>query len=1262
MEVLTAYFASVLATVTVEALKAAFSSEKVNVERAIETTCAEFPQFDRLSSDLKEWIESDAFWEMFNAIAEGQRGLDPESVVESFCKHSQHWAPPGHENRKPTEDVIFRFLGAISDEIHRSDFAHSAMANRGEVIHLEDTNRFDQIQNSLGKIETSVGRLEARAAATAVAGDAGGGTSTQHEEERAKIDRARDLIEIEQVGRAKRELLSLGDGSELPAELRFRLITNLGACALAEGNDDSACSYFEQAYETEPENPKAISNVAVAALLRDDFESAISLAHNALERNGEDGHAAAVIIESLWESGQGERLRDFVASHPWSAKDRQSSLVLADVRVKQARYEEAQQLCRSILHEDADDFGAHLMLSQCLLAEAQANFAVGGDDGEAQSARLEEAESSASRAIELLESTERRSHLSEALVARAFIRGIRAQHEAALDDLVAARLATPDKASVYLVRGLVLLSAGRHQEARGAFQRVQSLDQSMDVTAPLAEVLFRTGADQAAASLVRGRFSFEQAGPDDLWKAELVCRGELASGEADPGWASFEAAIDERPDDPWLLGVSAIRSRIAGEFEIAEQLFQRAVSLTRGGQQAEIKFRLGSLYQEWNRFSDAAGVYEEMAGGSGKHPVAVDLLVCLVNAKRLREALLWARRIHSERQNVPKVVLDAEAQILEIAGDLRVATSLREEICEREDSTPLDRVGLAVAQFRAGEKEDAAETANSIDSKEVANDPLLLIRLAKLKRVLQLPGWLEDAFLARRFGGDNPETHVVYFGMFVMQQGEFIEPEIVEPGHAVQLRNTRTEERRWWLILEDGEEPQGPNESRRTSEPAQLLIGRRVGEVVPFRSGIEELDYEVLSVQSKYVRAFQETADEFSTRFPDHPGLHRVDAADGDFTKLFVMADQQNQQTQRAEAVYLSARPQLPFASFASLLQQSVLEVWSACTNRESVPIRFASGEPESVARMAELLFEAEGVVLDLISLTTIYKLEFGEQLRSRFSMIAVPQYVIDELRDAHDMAVSLRAEGRFGKTDDGRYFFVEQSDSRAIEWEAFTQELLDFAESFERIPSHGVLDLGDTEPMIQTFTAAGVATIYADDQLEGTPLLLVSDDLGLADIARALGKRVVNSQGLVFELRRSGKITADDHSAAVEQLASMNYSFVCVEPDDLVRRVRSNGYKSSEGILAMIRTLQGPDCTQESAVQVAAQVLVELSGEAPLSGLLLILDLLVADLRHERDAKQVLSQLAQMLPSSSKLGIMPWVRNALLSSIRLHAGFAPNV
>ena len=296
-------------------------------------------------------------------------------------------------------------------------------------------------------------------------------------------------------------------------------------------------------------------------------------------------------------------------------------------------------------------------------------------------------------------------------------------------------------------------------------------------------------------------------------------------------------------------------------------------------------------------------------------------------------------------------------------------------------------LNLALAQFRCGERDAALKTVQMAKSSDHRHDPKSILMLARLKHMLGTSDFLEDAYLARRYGHDDPEVHLGYFRMFGGRDKELVKPDVVAPGCAVRLKNESAEQ--WWLILEDGEESRGPHELDTGDYLAQEITGRRAGETVVLRQGLEELSYEVVDVQSKFVRAFQDTADEFSTRFPGNMGLSRIRIDDDDYTKVFQIVEQRDHLFREAERMYQEGR--LPLGSFASLLGRSAIEVWRANSLGGSTPIHFGPGSAEEASEADKILREADGVVLDLIALLTVHELGLAGYLRSRFSSRGSP-------------------------------------------------------------------------------------------------------------------------------------------------------------------------------------------------------------------------------------------------------------------------------
>ena len=303
--------------------------------------------------------------------------------------------------------------------------------------------------------------------------------------------------------------------------------------------------------------------------------------------------------------------------------------------------------------------------------------------------------------------------------------------------------------------------------------------------------------------------------------------------------------------------------------------------------------RLGFHYQDCDKFSEAADHFSKTVEGNPLHPLAVPLLVCLNNSKRFREALDWSRTLQRPGRDTPRIVADIELSILQLIGDAPTAVVKCERICERPDSTTVDRVNLALAQIRSCNFEAASRTVREIDRIGLLSTPLSLLQLAQIKRLLGVDGYLDDAYTARRFAIDDAEVHLGYFSTLLGREHDIVEPQSIGPGCAVLLRGESGEQ--WWSIADHGEKPVGPRELGPEADLSVVLANKQAGETVVLRQGLEDLQYEVVAVQSKFVRAFQETAAEFSTRFPKNMKLSRVAVDLEDPSKFLQIIDEREQ-------------------------------------------------------------------------------------------------------------------------------------------------------------------------------------------------------------------------------------------------------------------------------------------------------------------------------------------------------------------------------
>ncbi len=1139
-------------------------------------------------------------------------------------------------------EVTRWFAGVIG----RSSFDYEA------VDRMEERQVEAMEQRSAGFADVADIKVELRAlvASLATRADSSDSDAEEDSEQRRlsqRIDAARDLIQQGQVVAARIQLEQIErETLQLPDAVRFRLVTNLAVCALGEDRFDEASTLLDEAHVIQPENRTGITNASLAAQLQQNPKRATELARRALTLDPHDSNAAANLIWALWDLKEDEQLERFVASEQWIMQESASASALAGIRSRQLRLDEAISIYRSLIDADPDDPHSHLCLSQCLLAYAQADR-LPVSYGSESLKRLREAESEAGQAVDLLQPTQLSARRHEALVLRAGARALLGKVDEAMRDIDAVLGEAPQHEVAAHHKGLILLKKGDPREARKWLEGIQDPEVRVDSLRPLADACLESGDAEAAIAMLKGSFKLNPPEREDLARADSLLRAEAAIRADDSVGPILDAAIEQHPNDPGLFILAAVSSSLRGDTEASEKALLKAIELASDPHRQVLQSRLGHLYASLGRFVDAAEQFSRASDDDASHPDAVPMLLSLFNSGQYRKALDLAREIRGASVSTPKVVIEVEADVLGYVGDAGRAALLQGELCSRDDSTPDDRVRLAMAQFRCGERDAALRTVFNIDVSELGHDSQALMKLAHMKRFLGVTDYIHDAYLSRRYGLNEPDAHLGYASLFQGRDEDWEEPTVVGLGCAVRIRNDDDEQ--WWHILEAGEEVAGPRDLPPQNDLAKRLLGRSVGDVVMVRQGLGGLSYEITAIQSKYVRAYQETLEEFSTRFPDNMSLSRV-KLDSDFTQIFQSIELRHRHVSNVEALYKSQR--LPFAVFCDLIGASTLEAWPEYTAQPTSRLHFGTGSDQETKESKDLLANADSIVLDMISLLTVHRLELADHLRTRYSRVTIPQQVFDDIQNSvYAMKAGGTPVGHMGKDEEGRYTQTEMPEDVWRERQAYALSVLELAESLERIPSYPMLDADEPEQTISALTPAGAGAVYAGDDQSETKPVLISDDLVQSIVARSLDLGAVNSQALLVELLRSGVITAEEYSSNIEELVLMNYWFVRISADDILRRLEASGYRTTPGTQAMLRTLWGPDCAEDAAASVGAEVIATLA-KRPLipEHLDVLLSSVVAAIRQGRHTNQVLVKFKSGI--AARLQVAPIQSARILQSV----------
>ena len=654
-------------------------------------------------------------------------------------------------------------------------------------------------------------------------------------------------------------------------------------------------------------------------------------------------------------------------------------------------------------------------------------------------------------------------------------------------------------------------------------------------------------------------------------------------------------AQELEPDSARLFLVEAAHHRAHERIADAEAALVRALDCASAEDGPILRWRLAAFYGQCERYSEAADLFEEVVGGDVSHSGAIPLLVSLRNGGRLRAALDWARAIRAQHPNPYKVALETEAHILNQVGDVEAAAARWGDICIRDDATETDHLRHAQALLWAGERDEAAEKVREIDASALADEPKQLLALAQIKCLLGEQEYLRDAYAARRGGVDDPSIHMGYFALFMTLDARMSAPEVVEPGCAVLLRNEFGDQ--WWLVVEHGEDTPGDHELHPDTDLAKSLLGRGRGETVVHQEGMGAKSSEVVEIQNRYVRAFQETTAEFPTRFPGNADLTSIPVKADDFAEFLGIVDEADRLARDLMQLYRDDH--VPFASLCQRLARPALpDIWRACTTSDDVRLRFGRGTVQEAEEAAEALRSCDTITLDMLSLLTAHALGIEEHLRRRFGRVRVPQQVLDSLRTwVYEATLGSRQQATLGRNIDGTYTYIEMTDDAWAERQGFARSVLELAESFEPIAAYPALEADPAllEIMGVALTQDAVGALFAGDEGSGDQPILVSDDLIIAELAQVYGIRGVNTQAVLRELRRAEVVTDEEYSSLIGRLAQLNYRFIQVTADDILRRLEAHGFMTDEATRALLVTLQGPECTQESAVFVVSDLIAQI-------------------------------------------------------------------
>lgn len=218
-------------------------------------------------------------------------------------------------------------------------------------------------------------------------------------------------------------------------------------------------------------------------------------------------------------------------------------------------------------------------------------------------------------------------------------------------------------------------------------------------------------------------------------------------------------------------------------------------------------------------------------------------------------------------------------------------------------------------------------------------------------------------------------THGRYMCYFLKYANmtELLEPpDKVSCGSAVLLELYRGEHR--WVILEDDSPIVSRNEFSSNSELGKVLLGKEVGEVIELPGNLVQVEKATIQeLQTKYLRAFQESFSSFRRLFPESSRLQEIKVGEGDnFDPSPIVENLKNDRDIVKECFSFYEEHPISLYLFAARVGLSEFEAVKTLAHHPKALIRCCHGTPQELDEGVNKYVSSDKVVLTISAIITL--------------------------------------------------------------------------------------------------------------------------------------------------------------------------------------------------------------------------------------------------------------------------------------------------
>jgi tetratricopeptide (TPR) repeat protein len=995
------------------------------------------------------------------------------------------------------------------------------------------------------------------------------GSSTSGSADEGLLDEAKAHIEQHeyQLARLLLQRLKKERWDALTPRLRFRLLSNIGAVNLNEGQLKEAAKCFLEAKVFQPEDEKALTNEVLAYFILGRSAEAYELAESLRIRFPESAEILSFWIQSapagVSHVELGSNLAERFIAHSGVA-------VSLAIRALQGRdFGYAEKVLRQIRTGKRNWSTVPGLLGRAILGwELHNNITVEATSTpEDRINRLHEAEGFFSEAVEFGTAEKQPHAVASALLDRAHVRTLLRLASSATKDIEEAYRLTPEDPSVLAAFAESKQLQGDLDSAllliRGALQSSPRVDLQYQLAAVL-RLRGKPGDYREAAELAMQLARQPQLPVTGLDHACMVAVDCLCRDERFEEAQEFLESVPAAALTPSFFNTIQGRVHfIKNDSENANISANSALSEITAATTRDALDSLARLLSDLGRHGEALPIWQKVVrpGELGTDPRR--LLDTAYRLKRHDIILDTCERLRKADAFSPDL-LQYEVAVLE-QYDPSEAIQLLQHQLTLNPGDRLTQLHISMIASRIGREELVVSDLARMPSPESVSPFFGAVAVQIMKSKGHPDDALKYAYELLRLHFDDPVAHRAY--QFVLLPLGPIAPieehGLAQVGSAVSVEEEGPGGTRVFVIEDfpiDGcrfNDEIAPN-----SFLAAQLIGRREGdEIVLAKGSVADREGKITKILNKFVYRYQESMTNWQIRFPDDHGFESIPIPNKpddtpDITVLLEMLDRKQEGAEQMKQMYYAKA--IPIHMFAKQLGNNAFQGMCMLAAQEDFTIDCSLGSQEEQADALANIRICSEIVLEMTAIATIGLLNLELFLPNLGMQLLVSQATITEMTEMIARAEMETGEGgHFFKFGD-QYTYQERSAEDQQKHVRRLKTLLSVVQSSARIVSGRdavMLDPSRRDLIDSAFGRYGTETIL----LAGAAgRVLWTDDHRMAGFAAGEhGVRRVWTQLVLQHCIETGKISQEDYASASAKLIGFEYAFTSLNPDVLMSAAR---------------------------------------------------------------------------------------------------------